>query len=251
VDLSVYLTSQMAGIIVVFARIGSAMIFMPGFAETQISTRSRLMFAIVLSMALYTATPVGPLQFNTWLQFVPIVAIEITIGLWIGLTARIIMTALQFAGYQIGLVSGLANVFAPNMNTFQGATVIASALLMLQLTLIFATNLHHVIIRALLMSYEVFPPGQIMLGDLAAQIIRAADKSLYIGLSLTAPFYVMGMIMNAGLALANRMMPSLPVFFVAGPILVGAGLYILGISGTYMVRGFQEAFTSWLGTLSF
>lgn len=250
-DLPVYLTAQMTGIIVVFSRIGSAMIFMPGFGEAQISMRSRLMLAIVISLALYAATPIGPMQFDTWLQFVPIIAIEITIGLWIGLTARIIMTALQFAGYQIGLVSGLANVFAPNMNTFQGATVIASSLLMLQLTLIFFTNLHHVIIRALLMSYEIFPPGQIMLGDLAAQIIKAADKSLYIGLSLTAPFYVMGMIMNAGLALANRMMPSLPVFFVAGPILIGAGLFILATSGPYMVRGFQETFANWLGTLSF
>jgi len=227
------------------------MIFMPGFGETQISVRFRLMLAIFLSLALYAATPIGPLEFNSWLQFVPIIIIEITIGLWIGLTARIIMTALQFAGYQIGMVSGLANVFAPNMNTFQGATVIASALLMLQLTLIFTTNLHHVIIRAVLMSYEVFPPGQIMLGDLAQQIIKAADKSLYIGISLTAPFYVMGMIMNAGLALANRMMSSLPVFFVAGPVLIGAGLYILTVSGPYMVRGFQDAFANWLGTLSF
>lgn len=250
-EMSVYLTSQMAGLIVVFCRIGSALIFMPGFGETQISVRFRLMLAIFLSLALYAATPIGPLEFNSWLQIAPLIIIEITIGLWIGLTARIIMTALQFAGYQIGMVSGLANVFAPNMNTFQGATVIASALLMLQLTLIFTTNLHHVIIRAVLMSYEVFPPGQIMLGDLAQQIIKAADKSLYIGISLTAPFYVMGMIMNAGLALANRMMPSLPVFFVAGPILIGAGLYILTVSGPYMVRGFQDAFAIWLGTLSF
>ncbi len=250
-DLSVYLTSQMAGIIVVFARIGSILVFMPGFGETQVPVRFRLMFAVILSLAFYSAIPIGPLQFNSWLQFIPIITLEIIIGLWIGLTARIIMTALQFAGYQIGLVSGIANAFAPNMNTFQGATIIASALLMLELTLIFATNLHHVIIRALLMSYDVFPPGQIMLGDLAAQIIKAADKSFYIGLSLTAPFYVMGMIMNAGLALANRMMPSLPVFFVAGPILIGAGFYILTISAPYMVKGFQNTFANWLGNLSF
>ena len=98
-DLPVYLTAQITGIIVVFSRIGSAMIFMPGFGETQVSKRFRLMLAIAISLALYPATPIGPMQFDTWLQFIPIVAIEITIGLWIGLTARIIMTALQFAGY--------------------------------------------------------------------------------------------------------------------------------------------------------
>lgn len=250
-DLSVLLTSQLAGFIIVFARIGSALIFMPGFSESQVPVRFRLMFAIVLCMALYPAVPIGPMQYSSWLQFIPLFAMEITIGIWIGLTARVIMSALQFAGYQIGMVSGIANAFAPNMDSFQGATIIASALLMLELTLIFATNLHHLMIRALFMSYEIFPMGQIILGDLAKQILMAGDKSFYIGLSLTAPFYVMGMVLNAGLGLANKMMASLPVFFVAAPILIGSGIYILAVSSPYMMMTFQDVFIEWLGKLAF
>ncbi|MBV1863833.1 MAG: flagellar biosynthetic protein FliR [Rhodobacteraceae bacterium] len=250
-DLSVLVTAQITGAVVVFARIGSILMFMPGFGETRIPMRFRLIFALVLCLALYPATPVGPLQFDSWLAFAPLVAIEVTIGLWIGLTARIIMSALQLAGYQIGFASGLANAFAPNMDMFQGATIVASALLMFELVLIFATDLHHVIIRALLASYTIFPTGQVMLGDLAGHIVKAVDKSFYIGLSLAAPFYVMGMVMNAGLGLANRMMPSLPVFFVAGPIFTGAGLYILAVSGPSIVRGFQQSFAEWLATLTF
>ncbi len=246
--LATIFTAELMGVVIVFARIGSVLIFMPGFGESQVSMRFRVIFSVILCLALYPATPVGPLTFNSWVSFIPVLTLEVTIGLWIGLTARIIMTALQFAGYQIGLVSGIANAFAPNMDSFQGATIIASALLMLELTLIFVTNLHHVIIRALLMSYDVFPVGQIILGDLASQILKAADKSFYIGLSLTAPFYVMGMVMNTGLGLANRMMASLPVFFVAGPILIGAGLLILAVSGPSMVQGFQDFFAAWLGT---
>ena len=250
-DLSALVTAQITGAIVVFARIGSILMFMPGFGESRIPMRFRLIFATILCLALYPATPVGLLYFDTMLSFVPLVAIEVTIGLWIGLTARIIMSALQLAGYQIGFASGLANAFAPNMDMFQGATIVASALLMFELVLIFATDLHHVIIRALLMSYDVFPTGQIMLGDLAGQILKAVDKSFYMGLSLAAPFYVMSMVMNAGLGLANRMMPSLPVFFVAGPIFTGAGVYILAVSGPSIVRGFQENFTEWLSTFTF
>ena len=56
-------------------------------------------------------------------------AIEVTVGLWIGLTARILMSALQFAGHQVGLVSGLANALrAADSGQFQGATLIAGAL---------------------------------------------------------------------------------------------------------------------------
>ncbi|WP_212522780.1 flagellar biosynthetic protein FliR [Actibacterium sp. MT2.3-13A] len=250
-DLSAFLTSQVMGFVLVFARLGSVMVFMPGFGETQVPVRFRLMLALVLCAALLPATPVGPMALGTPLEMLPVLALEITLGLWIGMTARILMTALQFAGYQIGLVSGLANAFAPSTGSFQGATLIASALMMAGATLIFVTDLHHVIIRALLMSYEVFPVGRIMPGDLAEQTVRAAGMSLYLGLSLSAPFYVMGLVLNVGLGLANRMMPTLPVFFVAAPVLIAAGLFVLVVAAPFLLRGFLDAFADWLGLLAF
>ncbi len=45
--------------------------------------------------------------------------------------------------------------------------MIAAALMMAGVALIFATDLHHLIIGSLLMSYDVFPLGQMMPGDLA------------------------------------------------------------------------------------
>ncbi len=171
-------------------------------------------------------------------------------GLWIGLTARILFSALEFAGYQAGQVSGLANAFAPNMGSFQGSTMVATFLMMAGTALIFVTNTHYLIIRALLYSYDVFPFGQIMLGDFARQSVKAAGASFYIGLSLAAPFMVMGMIVNLGLGLANRMMPSLPVFFVAGSVLIALGLLIISVAGPSMLHSFLGHFIDWLGTFT-
>jgi len=250
-DQSAFLTSQLMAYVLVFARLGSVMVFMPGFGESNVPVRYRLMLALVLCAALLPATPVGPMDLGAPLALVPVLGLEVTLGLWIGLTARIIMTAMQFAGYQIGLVSGLANAFAPSMGSFQGATLIASALMMAAAALIFVTDLHHVIIGALLMSYQVFPVGRIMPGDLAEQTVRAAGMSLYLGVSLAAPFYAMGLVLNVGLGLANRMMPTLPVFFVAAPVLIASGLFVLVMAAPFMLRGFLEHFADWLGLLSF
>ena len=250
-DQSAFLTSQLMAYVLVFARLGSVMVFMPGFGESNVPVRYRLMLALVLCAALLPATPVGPMDLGAPLALVPVLGLEVTLGLWIGLTARIIMTAMQFAGYQIGLVSGLANAFAPSMGSFQGATLIASALMMAAAALIFVTDLHHVIIGALLMSYQVFPVGRIMPGDLAEQTVRAAGMSLYLGVSLAAPFYAMGLVLNVGLGLANRMMPTLPVFFVAAPVLIASGLFVLVMAAPFMLRGFLELFAAWLGLLSF
>lgn len=115
-----------------------------------------------------------------------------TIGLWIGLCARILLSALQFAGYQAGQVSGLANAFGPSFGSFEGATMVATLMLISAVTMIFITDTHHIILRALLSSYELFPPGQVMLGDLTDQLLKAAGQSLYIGTAIAAPFFVMG-----------------------------------------------------------
>ena len=200
-DLSLFLTSQVLAVGLVFARLGSALAFMPGFGERVIPLRFRLLVALVLSAALAPATPVGALVIDAPLMLLPLLA-----------------------GYQIGLISGLANAFAPETGAFQGSTMIADALMMAGVALIFATDLHHVIIGALLMSYDVFPLGQMMPGDLAQQIVKAVGASFYIGFALTVPFHVMGLVLNLGMGLANRMMPTLPVFFVATPVLIGAGL---------------------------
>ncbi len=249
-DLAEFLISQVIGVGLVFARLGSAMAFLPGFGESSIPLRFRLLFALALSGALYPMVPLGPLAISAPLQLLPILAIEITLGVWIGTTARILLSALQFAGYQIGLVSGLSNAFAPDTGTFQGSTLIASALMMAGVALIFATNLHHLMIQALLMSYEVFPPGQILLGDLAQQTVRAVGKSFYIGLALTAPFYILGLLLNLGMGLANRMMPSLPVFFVAAPVLIFAGLVVLVMAGPAMLDRMMDLLAEWFGTLT-
>ena len=249
-DLALFLTSQVLGVLLVFARLGSALAFMPGFGERVLPMRIRLIMALVLSLALAPSTPVGAVVIDNALMLVPLLAIEVTLGIWIGTTARIVMSALQFVGYQIGLISGLANAFAPETGAFQGSTMIADALMLAGVALIFATDLHHLIIGALLMSYDVFPVGQIMPGDLAAQIVKAVGASFYIGLALSLPFHLMGLVLNLGMGLANRMMPALPVFFVATPVLIAAGLFVLVVAAPSILQGFMIRFADWLGQLS-
>ncbi len=250
-ELDAFLTSQFLAVGLVFARMGSALAFFPGFGERMIALRFRLLLALALSAALAPATPVDALLLDGPIMLLPILAIEVTLGIWIGTTARIVMSALQFAGYQIGLISGLANAFAPETGSFQGSTMIADALMMAGVALIFATDLHHLMIDAILMSYDVFPPGQLMSGDLAEQSVKAVAASFYIGFALTVPFHVMGLVLNLGMGLANRMMPTLPVFFVASPVLIGAGLFVLVIAAPTMLDGFAQRFATWLGTLTF
>lgn len=248
-DLTVFLTAQVMGFALVFARLGAVLMFMPGFGEQMIPIRHRLALALVVSAALYPATPVRAIALGSPLELLPLLVLETLIGIWIGLTARIILTALQYAGYQVGMVSGLSNTFAPSIGSFEGSTLIATSLMLTGVALIFVTDLHHGIIEALLMSYDIFAPGVVMPGDLAQQIVRAASRSFYMGTMIAAPFFVMGVVLNVGFGLANRMMPTLPVFFVAAPLLMLSGIFVLVVSSPVLIRTWLMEFSEWIGRL--
>jgi flagellar biosynthetic protein FliR len=250
-ELETFLTEQFLAYALVFARIAPALMFMPGFGEQAIPVRHRLLFALALSAVLQPVAPVGAASPEDPVWLFALLGMEIAIGLWIGLAARVLLSALQFAGYQIGIVAGLANAFGPQLGSFEGSTMVASGLLMAGVALIFATDLHHVIIGGLLMSYDVFPVGMIMPGDMSDQIARAVSTSFWIAVSITAPFYVLGLLLNLALGLANKMMPTLPVFFVAVPVLIVAALIVLVLSGPALFSGFLEFFSTWLGMLTF
>lgn len=250
--LDAFASSLFFSYFIVFARLGTALIFMPGFGETQIPVRVRLSFALVLCAALLPATPVRNVLPTDPLAMGLLLGTEATIGLWIGLSARILLSALQFAGYQVGQVSGLANAFGPSFGAFEGATMVATLLLVSAVAMIFVTDTHHLILRALLSSYDLFVPGQpLMVEDMTQQIIKAGAKSLYIGTAISAPFFVMGVVLNLGMGLANRMMPQLPVFFVAASLLIAAGLYILAVAIPSILDFYIMETREWLSTFRF
>lgn len=114
-DLDSFVSGIVFGYLLVFARLGSAMLFMPAFGETQIPTTSRLAFALVLSLALYPIIPTPARAPQEAGPMAIMLASEITVGLWIGLTGRVLLSAMQFAGGQIGQVTGLANAFGGNL----------------------------------------------------------------------------------------------------------------------------------------
>ncbi len=239
------------GYLLVVARIGSALVFMPGFGETQVPLRPRLLLALVVCASLYPATPVPTVFPDQIAEVTWLIGAEVMIGLWIGLTARILLAAMEFAGFQIGQVSGLANAFGPSLGSFEGATLVASLLLIGAITLIFVTDTHHLIIEALLFSYTAFPFGLVIWEDLASQIVRAAQHSIYIGTAIAAPFFIMSVVLNVGLGLANRMMPQLPVFLVGAPMLIAVGFVILLVAASPMMNFFLTDLANWLDDFQF
>ena len=247
-QLSEFLQGQLFMVALVFSRVGTSLLFMPGMGESYIPTRVKVLFATSLAVVLASFLPLPATVPESFLLVVGMIASETVIGLWIGLMARVFISALQFAGFLAGQSSALANAFAPNMGPLVGSTVMSTFLIIGGITLVFVSDVHHIIIRSYQLSYIVFPIGDLIFYDLADQFMRAASGSLALGLIMGSPFVAMGVMINVGMGLANRMMPSLPVFFVATSVLIGLGIFVMGKVAPIILELFVNSLSSWFGT---
>ena len=229
IDVS-FLPALAAAFLLIFARIGTMVMLLPGLGELTVSPRVRLTIALVLTAVIL------PLHRNDYQidlrAFGPVLLMlgqELLIGAVLGLLARLTISALQIAGSVIAQQMGLGFVTAVDPTQGQQGVIVGNFLAVLGVTLIFATDLHHLVIAALNDSYTLFQPGEVpILGDVAsiADHARSPARSAS-ACSSSAPFLVFGLLFNLGLGVLSRLMPQMQVFFVGMPLSILVGFLIL------------------------
>jgi flagellar biosynthesis protein FliR len=224
-----FLPALAAAFLLVFARIGTMMMLLPGLGETSIPGRLRLTVALALTLLLLPLHQAAyQIDLKSFAPVFTLLAEEMLIGALLGMTARLAIAALQVAGSIVAQQLGLGFVTAVDPTQDQQGVIIGNFLSMLGITLIFATDLHHLVIAALDDSYTLFRPGEVPLsGDMADHVARLIAGTFRIGVQISAPFLVFGIVFNLALGLLSRLMPQMQVFFVGLPMTILGGLLIL------------------------
>jgi flagellar biosynthetic protein FliR len=241
IDVS-FLPALAATFLLVFARIGTMVMLLPGLGELSVPVRVRLTVALVLTailMPLHRAA--YPLDLATPGPVVVTLMQELLIGAVLGLTARLTISALQVAGNVVAQQLGLGFVTAIDPTQGQQGVILGNFLSILGITLVFATDLHHLVIAALNDSYRLFRPGEVPLfGDIAAHFTNTVAGAFRVGVQLSAPFVVFGLLFNLGLGVLSRLMPQMQVFFVGLPLSILLGFLILVLVVGAMMGTFLE-----------
>jgi flagellar biosynthetic protein FliR len=243
IDISL-LPALAASFMLVFARIGAMVMLLPGFGEVNIPVRIRLGIALMLTMILLPLHRAAyTVDMNSMAPLMVMMVHEIIIGVVLGATARVTLSALQVAGSVIAQQLGLGFVTSIDPTQGQQGALIGNFLTILGLTLLFATDMHHLVIAALNDSYNVFAPGQLLpSGDVASLFTRAFNTAFKIGIQLAAPFIVFGLVFNLGLGILARLMPQMQVYFVGVPLSILGGFMILAVIIATMMGTFMDYF---------
>ena len=138
-----------ATFMLVFARIGAMVMLLPGFGETNIPVRIKLGIALMLTLVILPAhRGAYQIDMQSMSSLIVLAVHEIVIGIVLGATARVTLAALQTAGSVIAQQLGLGFVTAIDPTQGQQGLLIGNFLTLLGVTLLFATDSHHLVIAA-------------------------------------------------------------------------------------------------------
>ncbi|HEX3161478.1 MAG TPA: flagellar biosynthetic protein FliR [Pseudolabrys sp.] len=228
IDIS-FLPALATAFMLTFARVGAMVMLMPGVGELNVPSRVRLTIALALTAILLPAHQKAyAVDLKTFGPVLVLLFQELVVGAVLGLTARLAVSALQITGSVVAQQMGLGFVTAVDPTQNQQGLLVGNFLTLLGVALVFATDLHHLVIAAMNDSYTIFQPGELpLMGDAAQHVTRIVATAFRIGIQLSAPFLVFGLLFNFGLGVLSRLMPQMQVFFIGLPLSIMLGLLLL------------------------
>ncbi|MBH68679.1 MAG: flagellar biosynthetic protein FliR [Rhodospirillaceae bacterium] len=234
-----FLPLQVYAFLIVFARVAATVMLIPGIGEAFVPIKVRLLFALLLTIIIAPlvsgSLPPEPRQV---VELFRLLAVEIVIGIYIGIVAKIMLLTLDTVGRFIGVTIGMANAEVFNPSISSQASLPGLLLTTMGVMILFATNMHHTLILAVTDSYNMFPVGKMLLaGDSAFVVARLIGDSFRLALQLAAPFIVISLIFFMGLGMLARLMPQLQIFFVGLPVQLAGGLFLFSaiLSGLFSI----------------
>jgi len=237
---------QVWGAALVFARLGAILMLLPGLGETYVPPRIRLSLALVITLVVWPiAAPVLPALPESVGGMAGWVIREVATGLMIGAILRAFMTALATAGEVVSLQTTLSFAQSTNPMQAQPGSTLSAFLTLLGVTLLFATNTHHLFLAGLAGSYELIAPVRpLITADFVELAVRTVADSFMLGIQLAAPVIVFAIIFNLASGLVGRVMPQFQVFFATAPLSILLGLSIftlsLGVVGTIFIDRYRS-----------
>lgn len=240
--------------IAVFARVGGCFMVAPAFSGSPMPMQVRLLFTLATSVSLASFLDIAvAVDGKSGLHAVVlIVAPELLTGFALGMLARLFFMAIAFVGETIGATIGLSGM--PGVSFEAGAqdTVTAALVNVTALTAFVALDLHHLLIRALALSYDSVGVGQVMDARLLAeQAVDAVSASFDLAIRLASPFVAYALLANFIAGLLNKLVPQIPTYFVSMPVMIGGGLFLLMLGIGRIIGAFDAQMEDFLRSALF
>lgn len=223
------LVTDLFAFLLVFTRLGTGIMMLPGYAETYVIPRSRLSIALAISALLMpilrSSMPAIP---GSPLALIVLIVAESLIGLFIGIVCRLLVSTMHVAGQMISFQIGLSTATMFDFNQATQGSLLGNLLSVTAVIMLFVTDLHHLMLRGLVESYSLFPAGQFPpVEDMANLVSHTVSETFLVALKLTSPFLVIALLVNLCGGILSRLMPMLQMLSLIAAPQIMVGLFLL------------------------
>lgn len=220
---------------IVFLRIGTMFMLLPGFGERSIPTRVRLALAFCFSLVVAPLAPIPSVAADLQ-SVVQLIFAETLNGALFGLLLRLFVLGLQTTGAIAAQSTSLSQMFGGSAG-LDSQPALGAVLVLAGLTLAVVLGLHVKLVAYMLLSYQLQPVAQVLNGAHMYQLgVDTIARCFALGFSLAGPFMIAALIYNVTLGFINKAMPQLMVSFIGAPAVTFAGLVLLAVGGTVILQ---------------
>lgn len=231
-------------LLLIIARVSAFMITLPLFSHRTIPATHKIAFAVILSWMMYYTMDVTPFEING--EYILLIIKEVIVGLFIGLLAYIILSAVQIAGgfidFQMGFA--IANVIDPQ--TGAQSPLIGQFLNIIALLLLLALNGHHLLLDGIFYSYQFIPMETTWLAfgqeNYVEFIMKKFAGVFAVAFQMSIPIVATLFLVDIALGITARTVPQLNIFVVGFPIKIGVTFIVLLVMMGVLLAVMQKVF---------
>lgn len=244
------LQTQLFALFLLFCRIGGCCMMAPGMSSARIPVHVRLFAALAVTAALapLLQAEMGAAVGRTRESERPLLILsEALIGAAIGTMARLFFLALQFAATAISTFIGLAGIPGVPLEEVDTGSPLATLVSTGAVMLVFNMGLHVELLRGVIDSYRVLPPGGALpITALMNNMLSVLGESFTLALRLSAPFLAYGVIVNFALGIGNRFAPHLSVYHATTGVVILGGFLLFYVMWVDWILVFAGSYQAWL-----
>lgn len=215
--------------LLVMIRTSGIFIFSPFFSSQNIPNTMKVGLTFSISLLITSILPVVPTLENVTL--VILIFKELIVGIIIGFISYSFFSAFYVMGQIIdmNIGFGMVNVVDPQ-NKIQ-VPLMGNFYYILAFLMLLTTNGHHIIISALVDSYNYIPMENFKYTEVTMNLlVNTVAKSFEMGFKLSFPIVATIFLTDIVLGIMSKTIPQMNVFVVGMPLKAMLGLLIVLIS---------------------
>lgn len=230
--------------LLMLTRISAFFVTAPLFSYRAIPMVQRIIFAVLLAWMMSYSIEVTEIAIDG--EYIFLLLKEVTIGLFIGILAFIIMSAIQVAGgfidFQMGFA--VANIIDPQ--TGAQSPLLGQFFNSIAMLLLLVLNGHHLLLDGIFYSYQFLPIDGAWpafgSGQVGEFIVTTFVASFAIAFQMSIPIVATLFLVDIALGITARTVPQLNIFVVGFPIKITVSFLVLSIMMVVMIGVMQQLF---------